>query len=163
MSKFDDNPEMVGECKEVDMCVGAAIASKCSSTKHICCVPEPNKAPQEMESKIISKEQFLKISGNTTRNNALYRYFTKSLALANIKTEYQVAAYLAQLIDETDYFRKIESIIMDTDINPELGNNQKGDGVTFRGRGGILLRGRNDYNLANNATNTELITNSGKC
>jgi len=132
------------------MCVGAAIASAtCSPQDQICWVPEPNADSQETENGIISKAQFLRISDNNVRNNALYRYFTNSLALADIKTEYQVAAYLAQLIGETDYFRKIESIIKDNDINPEIGNNQTEDGVTFKVRGGILLRGRKNYNLAN--------------
>ncbi len=162
-SQYETNSKLTGECKDVDMCVGAAIASTtCVPQNQICCVPEPDEAPLETPNEIISKEQFLNISGNNVRNNALYRYFTDSLALANIKTEFQVAAYLAQLIDETDYFRKIESVTMETDINPELGNIQKGDGVTFRGRGGILLRGRKNYNLANNDTKSQLLINSGK-
>jgi len=116
----------------------------------------------ETRHKLISKEQFLEIAGNTSRNSALYRYFSESLNLANVTTVYQVAAYLAQLIDETSYFRKIESIIMETDVNAGIGNNQTGDGVAFRGRGGVLLRGRRNYFLANDAADTELISNSGK-
>jgi len=143
--------------------VGAALASTCITQGHICCVPEPNEAPAEIKNRLISKEQFLEIAGNTSRNSALYRYFSESLGLANVTTKYQVAAYLAQLIDETDYFRKIESIIIETDENAGLGNNQTGDGVAFRGRGGILLRGRRNYFLANEAAKTELISNSGKC
>jgi len=154
---------MVGECKEIDVCIGAAIASNCSSAKHICCISEPNEAPVETPHKLISKEQFLKIADNTSRNSALYRYFSESLSLANVTTVYQVAAYLSQLIDETSYFRKIESIIMETDLNAGIGNNQTGDGVAFRGRGGVLLRGRRNYYLANEAANTELVSKSGKC
>ncbi len=153
---------MVGECKSVDLCVGAALASNCSTKEHICCVPDPNEDIPEGENKLISKKQFLNISGNTIRNEVIYRYFIESLNLINITTEYQLAAYLSQLVDETDNFRKIESIIMEVDDNNQLGNNQAGDGVTYRGRGGILLRGRKNYDLANNATESELIKNSGK-
>ncbi len=162
-SRYEINSQLNGECKEVAACVGAALASTCITQGHICCVPEPNEAPAEIKNRLISKEQFLEIAGNTSRNSALYRYFSESLGLANVTTKYQVAAYLAQLIDETDYFRKIESIIIETDENAGLGNNQTGDGVAFRGRGGILLRGRRNYFLANEAAKTELISNSGKC
>lgn len=99
---------------------------------------------------LLTKEMFLNVVGNTTRNNEMYYYLTESFTFADIKSEYQIAAYLAQLIGETDYFRAIESTQHETDFNPQLGNNQTGDGVKFRGRGGILLRGKNNYFLANN-------------
>jgi len=128
--------------------VGAALASTCTTQGHICCVPEPDKAPKEVANQIITKAIFLKIAGNTIRNNALYRYFTESVTLAGIRTEYQIAAYLAQLIHETDYFRQIESSVLENDENSLLGNSLPGDGTLFRGRGGILLRGRSYYQKA---------------
>ena len=151
VSKFDTNKKMVGACLAIESCVGAAINGDCADSKHTCCVTESGTAPKEVAHNIITKAIFLKISGNTARNNAIYRYFTESLGLAGITTEYQIAAYLSQLLHETDYFRSIESLIMETDNNTALGNVQTGDGTTFRGRGGILLRGRKFYNASQNA------------
>ena len=148
---------MIGICMDINSCVGAAIASlNCTDSNFAtCCVPERDKAPIEVESKHISKELFLNISGNTTRNDAIYRYFAESLKLANITSGYQIAAYLSQIIDETDYFKKIETIIKENDINYLLGNNQTGDETRFRGRGGILLRGRKNYELVHNANSSK--------
>ena len=78
----------------------------------------------------------------------MYFYFVESLAYAQIQSEFQLAAYLAQLVGETDYFKAIDSSQAESDFDSQLGNNQTGDGVKFRGRGAILLRGRTNYYLA---------------
>ena len=88
VSKFEKN--LVGVCMEIDSCVGAAITGNCSNSKHTCCVPESFIAPVEVGNNLISKELFLEISGNTVRNNAIYRYFAESLVLAEINTEYKI-------------------------------------------------------------------------
>ncbi len=147
-SEFDINSKLIGICKIVDQCAGAALKSNCSTDGHVCCVSD-NNPPKKVPHKIITEAIFLKISGKTDRNKALYPYFVESLDVAGIKTEFQIAAYLSQLIHETEYFRKIESTIFEKDENQLLGNNQVGDGILFRGRGGILLRGRSLYKRAN--------------
>lgn len=156
-SKYDHNKDMIGVCQNVDSCTGAAISGNCSLPNHVCCVPEPVEPIEEKSNNIITKARFLKIVGDTIRNRAIYRYFTESLDLAGITTEYQIAAYLSQLISETDYFKKIESTIIENDNNSIIGNNQVNDGTAFRGRGGILLRGRTAYDLAQRANSKYLI------
>ncbi len=146
-SKFDLTSDMVGTCMTIESCTGAAITSDCGQGL-ICCVSDVK--PDYNENSLISQETFLKIVGNTQRNAELYYHFAASLESAEIKNEFQLAAYLSQLIGETDYFRSIESTQVEKDIDPTIGNNKTGDGLTFRGRGGILLRGKNNYFLANN-------------
>ena len=130
---------MIGDCMLVDDCTGAAVEGNCSTSEFICCIAESSAPPDKAENKIITKDIFLKIAGNTKRNQAIYNYFVESLEMANITTEYQAAAYLSQLIGESKYFKSMES----------SGYNLTGDSLKFRGRGAILLRGKTNYELAN--------------
>ena len=130
---------MIGDCMLVDDCTGAAVEGNCSTSGFICCIAESSPPPDKAENKIITKDIFLKIAGNTKRNQAIYNYFVESLEMANITTEYQAAAYLSQLIGESKYFKSMES----------SGYNLTGDSLKFRGRGAILLRGKTNYELAN--------------
>ncbi len=156
--KFEDTPctneygsaKHSGICMPVDQCTGAALIGNC--TDSICCIEDtPNSNPYP--NSIIKKELFLKLAGNTPRNNYLYSYFAEGLELSQINTPYRAAAYFATLLSETNYFRDLESKSNDADINIELGNNQTGDGKLYRGRGAILLKGKTNYILANSKLN----------
>ena len=140
---------MIGSCKPIDECAGAALAGNCTTSGLTCCIEEISPPLYKPENRIITKEIFLKISGNTLRNQAIYNYFVESMELAEIKNEYQAASYLSQLIGETKYFKSMESLQIESDFTPQLGNNATGDGIKFRGRGSILLRGKRNYELAN--------------
>ncbi len=142
--------DMVGTCQNISVCTGVAVkSSNCSTTGFVCCIEELHTEPHFLnENPILTRDIFLKIVGNTSRNRAMYFYFVESLAYAQIQSEFQLAAYLAQLVGETDYFKAIDSSQAESDFDSQLGNNQTGDGVKFRGRGAILLRGRTNYYLA---------------
>jgi predicted chitinase len=57
---------------------------------------------------------------------------------------------------ETNYFKELESKVNDPDFNEDLGNNATRDGSNFRGRGGIWLRGKTNYILANSKLSSSL-------
>ncbi|CAF0704553.1 unnamed protein product [Brachionus calyciflorus] len=136
-----------GECKLVDECTGAAMKGNCANNL-ICCVPDIAKTVAE--NSFIKKSLFLKYVNNTARNNALYGFFVESMTSAGVGGNiYKAAAYFAQLVGESNYFRNLESGVIDSDTNADFGNNQTGDGSNFQGRGAILLRGRSNYQLAN--------------
>ena len=137
----------IGVCTEVSECRGAALQGKCFLPQ-LCCL---NDTSSYYQSKLITKDLFLKIAGNTSRNDWLYGHFVESLGLAQIEDDpYRAAAYLSQVIGETDYFKSIESPVKEKDIDPNIGNTVPGDGSLYRGRGGILLRGKKNYQLATN-------------
>jgi predicted chitinase len=100
---------------------------------------------------------FLKLAGNTTRNSFLYNYFVESMNRASIANQYRAAAYFATLVGESNFFKDLESKITDPDINIDLGNDATGDGSNFRGRGAILVRGKQNYMLANSRLGLDLI------
>ncbi len=95
----------------------------CTMAGQTCCIDDI-KASDVSESKLISRELFLKIAGNTTRNQALYNFFVESMVDANITTVFQAAAYLSQLLGESKYFKSIESLQIENDYDARLGNNQ---------------------------------------
>lgn len=115
---------LVGECMEIDVCTGAAINGNCPQSQ-TCCVADVA-SPDDSENLYLTKEIFLKIAGNTTRNSALYSHLVESMNIAGIRTPFHVAAYVSQLIGETDFFKRIESLQPENDFSPALGNNQTG-------------------------------------
>jgi len=145
-----------GTCKSVDECTGAAFKGNCQNL--ICCIPEITNQPNQADG-LITKAIFLKIAGNTTRNAALYGFFVQSLKTANINDQYKAAAYFSTLIGESNFFRELESKVNDQDVNADLGNNASGDGLLYRGRGAILVRGKTNYQLAESKLKLNLVNN----
>ncbi len=146
---------MTGDCSLIYNCKGAAFVTTDCPNPQICCVQDTSSS-SSLTNSIITKAIFLKIAGNTFRNNWIYNYFSESMKSAAIDNEYKAAAYLSQLIGETDYFKSIEAIRPEKDNDPSIGNNKTGDGSLYRGRGGILLRGRLNYELASNGLNLNI-------
>jgi hypothetical protein len=137
----------VGQCMQVNDCIGAAFRGNCSISSNVCCVKEPSNSTYTPVNPIIKLESFLKLAGNTTRNRALFGYFAESLVISNISNPNRAAVFFATLTGESNYFRELESTINDADDN--FGNTNAGDGLLYRGRGAILVRGKDNYILAN--------------
>lgn len=148
-----------GQCLGVNECRGAALAPKsgdCANQNHICCVSDPGLIPSVPSGIKLTKSMFMKLVGNSARNEYLYDFVAASMNTAGLLTgsnsAHKISAYLAQLVGETNYLRNLESSVTDDpDNDAYLGNNRPGDGVNFMGRGGILLRGRDNYLDANNS------------
>lgn len=148
--------ENSGECMIVDNCKGAALVGNCTNNNQICCISDPNPQPTIPTVNNFGKNVFLKLVGNTPRNDYLYNFVINSMQLAGIlsgsNSDHKLATYLAQTVGESNYFKNLESNVYDDpDFDNILGNNQAGDGQRFLGRGGILVRGRENYILANNS------------
>ena len=73
--------------------------------------------------------------------------FLEVLEIAKINNPLRLSAYLSTLIGESDYFKDLESKVNDNDN--DFGNQNVGDGLLYRGRGAILIRGKDNYILAN--------------
>ena len=138
-----------GLCSQLDECTGAVFRApnECVG-QQVCCIDDDVK-PSYKENALFTRDMFLKVVGNTTRSRELYYYLIEAFGYAGIEGEYQIAAFVAQVVGETNFLKGLEAEQVEKDFDGQLGNNQTGDGVKFRGRGAILLRGRSDYFLAN--------------
>lgn len=150
------NKKYNGTCKFVEECTGAAFKGNCQNM--VCCVADFSNPPG-VEDTLTNKTLFLKISGNTARNSALYGFFAQSLKTANINDQYRAAAYLSTLLGESNFFRELESKVSDQDFNADLGNNATNDGSLYRGRGAILIRGKSNYQLAESRLKLNILNN----
>ncbi len=120
---------LIGICIRIEDCEGAVIGGNCVSGLK-CCVPEPSPITEASNS-ILTKNKFLKIIGNTTRNNFLYSYLVNAMEKANVRTEFQIAAFLSQLMGETDNFKSIESSQLEDDYDISIGNINPGEQKNF--------------------------------
>ena len=140
------NPVLNGTCLPSSECLGATLTGICPHTSHVCCIPDPQLTTEAGENSFITLNRYLKFVGDTTRNRRFYYLFKRSIADAGITTCHAASAYFAQLLGETGRLQIFEERNgINQDINPSIGNDSPGDGVKYRGRGALLLRGKQVY------------------
>ncbi|OBA66401.1 hypothetical protein A5780_13530 [Nocardia sp. 852002-20019_SCH5090214] len=78
---------------------------------------------------------------------------------AGIDTPQRAAAFLAQVGQETAGFATLTEYSDGSDYNgrADLGNTQPGDGPRYKGRGGLQLTGRHNYERASQALGVDFV------
>lgn len=152
-----------GTCMAIRDCKGAALEpyKKDCDKNTICCVND--RTVTIAEDKRMTKSTFLKLVGNTPRNDAMYNYFVQSMPLASVSSganvEFKMCAFLAQIVGESKVFERMESRYVDSDKDADFGNSDAGDGEKYQGRGGLYVRGKKDYEACAKANNIYSINN----
>ena len=83
----------------------------------------------------------------------------EAMAFYDIDTPTRQAAFIAQIAHESGSLRYVEEIASGDayEGRQDLGNNQPGDGVRFKGRGLIQITGRANYKLVSDELNYDFI------
>lgn len=112
---------------------------------------------------MITKELIKKISpkANDTIAEDLAVYFNKHFEKYELNTKLRISHFLAQAAHETDGFKTLEEYASGVayEGRKDLGNNVRGDGKKFKGRGIFQLTGRANYKTFGERLGYNLIAN----
>lgn len=112
---------------------------------------------------MITKELIKKISpkANDTIAEDLAIYFNKHFDKYELNTKLRICHFLAQAAHETDGFKTLEEYASGAayEGRKDLGNNVRGDGKKFKGRGIFQLTGRANYKTFGERLGYNLISN----
>ena len=146
-SKYSKNL-LTGTCMPVGNCLGGTLTEICRDSSLVCCIPDPDSSISIQLSTLVPFNDYLQIIGDTPRNRHLYSFFAKSLNDAGIQKCHQAAVFFAQIRGESNdlkFFEESSRFSASFDLDSSIGNNAVNDGIVYRGRGPLLLRGKGNY------------------
>lgn len=88
-------------------------------------------------------------------------YLNKHMSKYEINTKLRICHFIAQAAHETDSFKTLEEYASGVKYEgrKDLGNNIKGDGKKYKGRGIFQMTGRSNYGIYGNKLGYDLVNN----
>ena len=110
----------------------------------------------------MTEEQLRKIDPHISEENIkIYTpLLNKWMPYYSINTKLRQAAFIAQILHETDSLRYTEEIASGKKYEgrKDLGNTEKGDGERYKGCGCIMITGRANYAAVSKGLGVDFIT-----
>ena len=111
----------------------------------------------------VSAAQLIEIlpDGDEAFITAHVKYINQSMYMGDMTSVARKAAYIAQIAHESDRFRGLTEYASGSGYEgrADLGNTEPGDGKRFKGRGGIHLTGRANYQAASDHFGVDFVAN----
>jgi len=111
----------------------------------------------------ITKEHLKQIAPNAKDSviNPLVKYLNIYLPKYDVTSYLRICHFLSQAAHEADSFQTLKEYASGAEYEwrKDLGNNQKGDGVRYKGRGIFQLTGRANYHEIGNLIGMDLENN----
>lgn len=110
----------------------------------------------------MTEEQLRKIAPHATEENIkIYTpLLNKWMPYYSINTKLRQAAFIAQILHETEDFKYTEEVASGKKYEgrKDLGNTEKGDGERYKGCGCIMITGRANYAAASKGLGVDFVT-----
>ena len=110
----------------------------------------------------MTKEQFQRITtAKLDRVEIFWPWLEKYMTMFDIVGKLREAAFVAQLLWECGQLKYMEEIASGKayEGRKDLGNNDPGDGVKYKGRGGFQLSGESNYVRYSKITGVDYVNN----
>ncbi|XP_057292810.1 uncharacterized protein LOC130621522 isoform X2 [Hydractinia symbiolongicarpus] len=108
----------------------------------------------------LTKDKFLSITSLFKRNIVMYRFLIMDIAIANIDTKEELAAFLSIVFLDTNFLTNMEEHLP-VDIAKNVSTHGENDEIKFIGRGAIHVKGRKFYQWISPKLN-KLLQKEGK-
>lgn len=105
--------------------------------------------------------EYIQLVKDFPRNEEIVRWLNWIFEYYKIDNPLRVSAFLARTGHECLSFTSLEEIASGEayEGRKDLGNIQKGDGVKYKGRGFIMITGRNNYTTLSKVFNKDFVAN----
>ncbi|XP_057292811.1 uncharacterized protein LOC130621523 [Hydractinia symbiolongicarpus] len=108
----------------------------------------------------LTKDKFLSITSLFKRNIVMYKFLIMDIAIANIDTKEELAAFLSIVFLDTHFLTNMEEHLP-ADIAKNVTKHGENDDIKFIGRGAIHVKGRKFYQWISPKLN-KLLRKEGK-